>query len=194
MWTLLVVAVLALIWSGIQAWQNKKLKTELRLVQSQLDRDGLTGLFNEGYLKQALHREMERAIRTEGKNPLAVLFIDGDNFKQINDNQGHEAGDVALKQLANVLTGRIRDYDIAARNGGDEFVVILPNTTLVSAAGIAEDIRTTVAEKTEMKISIGVSYYPESCKNKSWKALLDESDQMMYRAKEMGGNRAVSTL
>ena len=108
-------------------------------------RDGLTGVLNRAAFDTILDREWNRSQRA--KAPLALLFIDVDNFKSVNDTLGHPAGDAALKAIANVIEGEAkRSGDVVARYGGDEFVVILPGTSLDTALAVGERIRAAVNE------------------------------------------------
>src|SRR5690606_21630810 len=102
-------------------------------------RDALTGLFNRRFMEESLAREVARAGR--GAGPLAVLMIDLDHFKQINDEHGHEAGDAVLRAFGEFLSGRVRTGDVACRYGGEEFALILPGATLADASARAEEIR-----------------------------------------------------
>ena len=158
--------------------------------------DPLTKLPNRRLLRDRLKSAVARARREERK--VAVLFIDLDGFKPINDTQGHETGDWLLKAVAQRLSECLREYDTAARLGGDEFVVLLPNLTeSENAAQIAERIRTTLASpfftdgkgRLEISASIGVSLFPDHAE--SARDLLQASDEAMYLAKKSGRNRVV---
>ena len=100
--------------------------------------DALTGLWNFRYLSMSLAREIERATRFD--RPLAVLMLDLDHFKQVNDTHGHQRGDAVLRELAQRVQEQIREVDTLARYGGEEFVVVLPETTVEGAAQLAERI------------------------------------------------------
>jgi diguanylate cyclase (GGDEF)-like protein len=137
-----------------------------------------------------------RARREESK--VAVIFIDLDGFKPINDTQGHETGDWLLKAVAQRLSECLREYDTAARLGGDEFVVLLPSLThSEDAAQIAERIRATLAlpfftndkKQLEISASLGVSIFPDHAE--SARDLLQASDEAMYLAKKSGRNQVV---
>ena len=157
-------------------------------------RDPLTKLPNRRLLRDGLQSAMARARREEHK--VAVIFIDLDGFKPINDTQGHETGDWLLKAVARRLSECLREYDTAARLGGDEFVVLLPDLIQgEGAAHVAERIRTTLASpfftddkrRLEISASIGVSLFPDHAE--SARDLLHASDEAMYLAKKSGGNR-----
>ena len=106
---------------------NLKLRETLR---TQSIRDPLTGLFNRRYMEESLERELRRTIRK--KLPLALLMVDVDHFKHFNDTFGHEAGDEILRELARLFQSRLRAEDIACRYGGEEFVLILPDASLLA--------------------------------------------------------------
>lgn len=154
--------------------------------------DGLTDVHNKRYLMEALEREIPRARRHE--RPLALLMIDIDHFKKINDEYGHLAGDWVLKEIAQAMRARLRPDDILARYGGEEFVVMLPETPLEGAIHIAEDLRGIVerrvlsfeGESIRASISIGVAVL-----EKSWDALtfVRSADEYLYAAKNSGRNR-----
>jgi diguanylate cyclase (GGDEF)-like protein/PAS domain S-box-containing protein len=157
-------------------------------------RDSLTKLPNRRLLRDRLKGAVARARREERK--VAVIFIDLDGFKAINDTQGHETGDWLLKAVAQRLSECLREYDTAARLGGDEFVVLLPDLPhSEDAAQVAERIRTALASpfvtddkgRLEISASIGVSLFPDHAE--SARDLLQASDEAMYLAKKSEGNR-----
>lgn len=156
-------------------------------------RDGLTNLFNSRYFHQQLEMEMGRANRY--LRPLAIIMMDIDNFKSYNDTYGHQEGDQALCHLARVLTGSIRGADSAFRFGGEEFTVILPETTKAEAVVVAERIRSNFARlplfplpavEVCKTVSIGVSGYRPGEKLADF---LRRADERMYHAKLSGKNR-----
>ncbi len=161
--------------------------------------DMLTRVKNRRYFFQALARELARTIRAQ--QSIACLFIDVDHFKQINDQFGHETGDHALKQVAQVIQCQLRQSDLLARFGGEEFTVLLPNTSRDDALDIAERIRNQVArnpitlrnaERLELRISIGVSYWQANEQQTSaatiQEQLIQQADKAVYRAKSSGRN------
>ncbi len=174
-----------------------------RLVRSGLT-DFLTGWHNRRYLNARLKEELARAQR-QGSG-LTCLLIDLDRFKQINDQHGHLAGDMALREAAQRVDAHIRDSDAAARFGGDEFVVLAPGISPAQAAALAERIRAAVCG-TPLEVAPGVSLYltvsigvagiiPE--RNESdlkavAERLLANADAALYRAKEQGRNRVELT-
>jgi diguanylate cyclase (GGDEF)-like protein len=170
-----------------------------RLVRSGLT-DFLTGWHNRRYLNARLKEELARAQR-QGTS-LTCLLIDLDRFKQINDQHGHLAGDMALREAAQRVDAHIRGSDAAARFGGDEFVVLAPGITPDQAAHLAERIRLAVCEtpleiqagvQIGMTVSIGVAGTVLSRDEADLKAaaerLLADADSALYRAKQKGRNR-----
>jgi diguanylate cyclase (GGDEF)-like protein len=171
----------------------------VELLQSQLRemavRDSLTNLFNRRYLQEMLEVEFARSRRSG--TSLAILMIDSDHLKEINDKHGHKAGDDFLVHIAEVLRGSIRAGDIACRYGGDEFVVVLGNVAEMIALERAEKLREGIAkhsilyknEKVSISVSIGIVVFPDH--GSSAELLLQRADQALYRAKQMGKNRIV---
>jgi diguanylate cyclase (GGDEF)-like protein len=166
------------------------------ILEHQSIRDSLTNLFNRRFMEIALDRELRRALRH--KKPLAVLMLDIDHFKQLNDTYGHEAGDAVLREVASVMRQAVRSEDTVCRYGGEEFVAILPELTADDALARAESIRHMVSELRlyhrgqalrEVTISIGVALYPLN--GDSLDQLLSLSDRALYEAKHLGRNRVV---
>jgi len=166
---------------------------EEMVAQSNLDL--LTGLLNRRGLEQraaGLFRDMQNQNR-----PLTVLFADLDGFKGINDALGHHVGDVVLRKIAGLINSSIRDTDVAARYGGDEFVVIMPGTDLQHARMVAERLQAAVAQwarsgETRLSLSIGIGAAPEH--GQELGALLERVDGAMYLSKQSlgrGGIRCV---
>jgi len=160
--------------------------------QRQAKTDGLTGMLNHRTFYETLEAELRRAQRYGGK--LSIIMADIDNLKPINDSYGHRAGDMAIKQIARRISACIRQIDVAARYGGDEFSIILPNTTLSDAAVVAERMVAMVKgtpmlweqQKVELSISVGVGQYDgESCAGDVAKT----TDQALYAAKQAGKGR-----
>lgn len=154
--------------------------------------DDLTKLFNYRYLMQYLAAEVKRCLRYKKK--VSLLFIDVDGFKQINDTFGHLVGSQALAEMGQVLRHILRETDVASRYGGDEFVVVLPETPLSGAMVIAERIRQRVEEyeftannlNIRLTVSLGVSNCPKH--TLSAEGLIKKADAAMYRAKEISRN------
>lgn len=154
--------------------------------------DVLTGLPNR---RHALIRlELERTNADEGKRPLSVLMIDADGFKQINDSYGHEAGDEVLRAVARCLRDSVRTDDLACRLGGDEFMIICPNTSLEGALLIAEEVRQGVAE---LRVPVGIGEWRGSVSIgvatqrpglSTVEDLIKAADEGVYAAKDAGRN------
>lgn len=164
-------------------------------------RDALTGCFNRGGINTYLPREMKRARRYN--NPIAILLCDLDHFKSINDNHGHQAGDLVLQQVVARMQRMIRDdIDWIARYGGEEFLLVLPLTHLDDATEVAERLRRGIAEllfsfsgvEVRITASFGVSGIVDWHHHQalSHEALLNSADAYLYRAKHDGRNRVVA--
>jgi len=151
--------------------------------------DDLTGLNNRFAFEEDLRNEFERAQQTNA--PLSLLFLDADHFKYYNDEFGHPAGDDALRFIARYLKQSMRTQDFVARIGGDEFVIILPNTTRESACVLAERCRKALADATwprrPLTVSIGISSLEK--RRIKTDTLISEADQALYHAKANGRNQ-----
>jgi len=162
--------------------------------------DGLTGLYNYRFFRTKLSDEIRRSDRYHQQ--LSVLMIDVDHFKEINDLQGHQTGNIILQEIVSIIKHSVRDVDIVARYGGEEFVVILPQTGLDNAMSIAERMRVQVERgyytnsqgqrDIRATISIGVAIYPDGVLSPN--QLLERVDQAMYQAKKEGRNRICIAL
>lgn len=157
--------------------------------------DGLTGLYNSRYFFSALEAEIARTRRYE--TPFSIVLFDVDNFKKFNDQYGHQAGDDALRLIADVLKGESRKSDLVARYGGEEFIILLPNTSKFEAFGIANRIKDAVSNAVfhgdptiSLTVSGGVATCPEDALES--KTLLYCADMAMYEAKAAGKKRVVS--
>jgi diguanylate cyclase (GGDEF)-like protein len=153
--------------------------------------DPLTGLLNRRALTERLHDEVARAARY--KKPLSLLLLDLDGLKRFNDRAGHHAGDAALQALARSLRERSRSADLGARWGGDEFVLLAPETRLAEALELAERIRASVASNSQTGVtaSIGIATV-EADEPTTAEALEAAADRAVYEAKRLGGNRVVA--
>lgn len=181
--------------------ENKNLVESLKQGKEELEkinkilgemaiRDGLTGLYNHRYFYESLNRELVRS-RRHGR-VFSLVFIDLDHFKNYNDTHGHLEGDKVLRQLADVFSKRLRQSDLVARYGGDEFIFLLPETDSEGARVVAEDIRRRVGEYpfkgretqplAKITVSIGVATFPEDEEDAD--ALVKKADQALYRAKQ----------
>ncbi|MCL6471393.1 MAG: diguanylate cyclase [Firmicutes bacterium] len=151
--------------------------------------DSLTGLYNHRFFQDCLANEITRAERY--KHPLSLIILDIDDFKKVNDTFGHTKGDDALKVLTEKILDSIRGIDIACRIGGEEFAIILPETTSYEAFTVAERLRLSVAacaiqDIGKITISIGIATYPDHGASKD--SLLEAADTAMYHAKRQGKN------
>ena len=157
--------------------------------------DKLTGLYNRQYFDKISGLEFDKA--RSGRKHLSILFVDLDHFKQINDQYGHKTGDDILRAVAWLIRQSCRKTDIVARYGGEEIVVILPNTVPKDATKIGEEIREIIAKQTEHKlhipvtVSIGVAAFPDD--GASVSVVLDKADKALYEAKEKGRNRVCTS-
>jgi len=153
-------------------------------LESERDLDHLTGLLN----RRALHERAERLLQSPetGAEPLVVLFADLDRFKAVNDNHGHHVGDRVLAEIGRMLACAVRDTDLAARYGGDEFLLILRDTNLAETGALAERLQQNLAEwsrrqNVDLSFSIGLGQYPDH--GADLKAVIERVDQAMYRSK-----------
>jgi diguanylate cyclase (GGDEF)-like protein len=155
--------------------------------------DPLTGRYNRRYIEDYLGRELELANRTQ--DPLTILMVDLDHFKEYNDTYGHIAGDMALKQVGDILMRTVRKTDVVARFGGEEWIICLSHTDSVGGAEIAEKLRKAVEKKvfhlkgqeTWITVSIGVSTAPGD--GTEYDAIIEAADTAMYLAKASGRNQ-----
>jgi len=154
--------------------------------------DPLTGFYNQRYLM----RHLRGLLAGGSPNGIAVMMVDVDHFKSINDRFGHSAGDMALKTIADTLRNRTRVFDSIARYGGEEFVVVMPGAGAADAMSAAERLRTSIETmnfspepgiKAQLTVSIGVSY--TGSQSTTPELLLQSADQAMYLAKRSGRNR-----
>jgi diguanylate cyclase (GGDEF)-like protein len=193
---------------ALAAVERRQLEEERARVKSELMRtrelalqDELTGLANRRALEEMLANEVSRALR-HGR-PLSVLMADVDHFKAINDTYGHRAGDEVLRELARLLAEKLRSIDRAARYGGEELFVMMPETPVEEARQVAERIRTAVELHTfvvdpeddeppiglRLTWSVGVANLPEN--TESLEELVELADRALYEAKKRGRNRVV---
>jgi diguanylate cyclase (GGDEF)-like protein len=159
-------------------------------MQQQALTDALTGWHNRRSFELQLERDLHLATRM--RQPLSLIMMDLDNFKQINDNAGHETGDAALRMLAETLRAELRAVDTAARYGGDEFAIILPQANGEGAFIVAERLRRKI-EQLEvpgfgpMTASLGLATFPIHASSRD--ALVVAADRALYEAKSAGRNR-----
>jgi diguanylate cyclase (GGDEF)-like protein len=195
---------------ALAAVERRRLEEERARVQSELARtrelalqDELTGLANRRAMEQLLMVEVSRALR-HGR-PLSILMADVDHFKSINDTYGHRAGDEVLRELARLLAENLRSIDKAARYGGEELLVVLPETPVAEATCVAERVRNAVAahdfmvEQDEaakaplclhLTTSLGIASLPDD--GDSPEKLVQTADRALYHPKHQGRNRVVA--
>ena len=156
--------------------------------------DSLTGLFNNRYFHESLTRTFKSTMRYQ--NPVSLLMIDIDNFKQINDQHGHQAGDAVLQEISNRLIRSLREIDVPARYGGDEIAIILPETSVEQAFYAAKRLKRLLEEHPVSfkgkHINVTASFGVASCPNpmiKSVEDVIAVADKALYDAKKYGRNR-----
>jgi diguanylate cyclase (GGDEF)-like protein len=158
--------------------------------------DSLTGLFNRRYMEETLKREISRVARN--KEPLGLIMVDIDHFKNFNDSYGHAAGDMLLRSIGDFFKDRIRREDIACRYGGEDFVLIMPGSSLENTCRRAEQLhedikRVRVRHRgtfiSSVEVSMGVVVFSEH--GTSAELLLESADKALYKAKSLGRNRIV---
>jgi diguanylate cyclase (GGDEF)-like protein len=188
------------IYQGLAEWemcfpfQKKLLLRVIEQLKESAVTDGLTSLANHKSFLERLSIEFNRASRYG--SPLSLVMMDIDRFKEINDTYGHVQGDLVLKAVAKLIKNNIRQVDFAARYGGDEFVLILPETNIKEAYKVSEKLRETVAKeilhippdhKVKVTLSLGISTFKSEIKDST--ILVHQADDAMYQAKESGRNR-----
>jgi len=167
-------------------------ETEVKLEEMAL-RDALTGLYNRHKFDDSLKEHIALSYRY--KQPLSLILCDVDHFKKINDLHGHLEGDQVLQTLATLIKDVVRESDIVARWGGEEFIILLPNTNLADAIGVAEKIRQHIEAHFRhniyaVTVSCGVSEFQKNETQLHW---FNRVDTMLYKAKDLGRNRVCST-
>jgi diguanylate cyclase (GGDEF)-like protein len=177
--------------------ENVELVMKNRVLSEISARDALTGLYNRWYVMEKIDSEMNRSLRHG--SPVALLMMDIDHFKRVNDSYGHSIGDEVLKSVGQVLRDSCRVYDVPGRYGGEEFCVILPETRLGNTTRVAERIRQRLAatsvdagsDSVVVTASIGIAGV-ESVSDEgvlSATTLIDRADRALYSAKHHGRNR-----
>ncbi len=182
--------------SMLKLWRlGNETRRALKTIREQARLDDLTGLATHGAFKERVEREFQRATRY--RHPLSVLMADVDHFKHYNDRWGHPAGDRLLRLVGRLVAGVLRRVDFGARYGGDEFSVILPETSKIPAGVVAERIRASIEKHPfprcqsqslgRVTVSIGVATYPEDAGAAD--KLVEVADRFLYQAKADGRNR-----
>ncbi|WP_371193675.1 diguanylate cyclase [Glaciecola sp. SC05] len=167
---------------------NEQLKVISRI-------DGLTGLFNRRYWQERFEREFKLTFRN--KKPISVLILDIDHFKKVNDTYGHQAGDKVIQSLAMLIRKATRETDISGRYGGEEFVVLLPDTTADTALIVGERIRKAAQrylvkhDNAEISVTISAGIAQFSSQFTRPLMWLEAADKALYQAKESGRNQVV---
>ncbi len=201
--TFLLAIFLGIAWTfGFMMLNSERLEFDLKSAQVELERmakiDFLTGIANNRFFSEAGAAEIQRAHRYN--RPLAVLMVDLDHFKKINDTYGHAIGDKALVELAAICKNLLRDVDIFGRLGGEEFAILLPETDIAGGGIIAERLLSAIAKTSieadnkilHLTVSIGVSeLLPDE---DQLQTLLKRADDAMYEAKRKGRNQVIIAL
>jgi diguanylate cyclase (GGDEF)-like protein len=195
-----IISILNSVINQNDLYQIESQNQQLELIKAQLRelsiRDHLTGLFNRRYLDEALASEIERAARKQYS--IGIIMIDIDHYKVFNDTFGHAAGDEIIIAIAELQKKLVRTYDIACRYGGDEFVLILPESSLATTRERAEHLRTSARqlqmtsggqELGTITLSAGVAVYPDH--GLTVEDLLKAADDALYTAKQAGRDRVV---
>lgn len=172
---------------------HRQLQMTLEKLKELSIKDGLTGVYNRGHMEVRLDQELTRFQRYRGA--LSVIMLDVDNFKKINDSFGHLVGDEVLVQVTGRLTENIRSTDLIGRYGGEEFVIVLPNTRMAGALSFAERLRAAIATtdimaggaQVPVTVSIGIAEARIGTEDSG--ALLRQADLALYVSKKSGRNR-----
>lgn len=175
-----------------------RLRDEVNLLSELVRTDALTGLFNYRFFNETLQLEMERTRR--GTQPLSMILLDIDHFKKFNDQWGHDVGNQALKHVASLIKLAVRKLDFPCRFGGEEFVILLPNTDLRQAVNVAQRLREMIAntaleiaqnaEALSLTASLGVDQFSSNLSETS-DAFVKRVDAWLYKAKADGRNCVV---
>ena len=178
--------------------QINELEEKNNELQTQVLRDPLTNVYNRHLFDEVIRKELARGRRHD--KPVGVIFVDIDDFKKVNDTYGHSCGDAVLKWAATTISGVLRDVDILARYGGDEFVILVNRPSTAGVKSIAGRIRAAIesdvfefdGQKVAITMSVGASIeIPESGESDSGAGLIAAADEAMYKAKQNGRNQVV---
>lgn len=168
---------------------NKELTNMNNKLVNKSNRDGLTNLYNHQYMNEILDLKVQEVSKTEKK--LCLMMLDIDHFKEVNDHYGHQVGDMVLSKVAELIVMNTRAGDYIGRYGGEEFIAILPDTDLDTAANIAQNIRNSIycsdygIDDLKVTISIGVA----QCIKENVNELINKADTLLYKAKANGRDR-----
>lgn len=181
---------------GLLERANSELQNKQRELERATRQDGLTGLFNRNTFVELTHRELDRAQR-QG-SPTTILLLDLDHFKLVNDTWGHPAGDAVLRHVAALAATTVRSTDLVGRLGGEEFIVLLPNTSVQAARQLAEKLRQRIASSPvqwgQLMIPITTSLGlagTTAQEKQDFDTLYSDADKALYLAKQQGRNRVV---
>lgn len=187
----LITISIAIIWCFMDEKKIKNtLSEEKKVIYDKSIKDSLTGLYNRYHLEERLDNILNELSKIYSE--ISVAFIDIDNFKTINDTYGHINGDMTLKNLGEQINNSIRESDYAFRYGGDEFLIIYPNTKVKAALKITERLKQNASmssvkeNKIKLSLSIGITTYR---KFENHKKLIDRVDKIMYESKKNGKNK-----
>lgn len=170
-----------------------EIKEKSNLLEYQASHDTLTGLFNRNKFNSLLGKEIRRSSRY--RNNLSLILFDIDFFKIVNDEYGHQIGDEVLKEIAKLITQNVREHDTIVRWGGEEFLLLLPETDLKGASIVAEKIRITIYKQslTKFKLNITASFGVSILKDDDTEeSFISRSDEALYEAKKTGRNKVVT--
>ena len=170
-----------------------KLKEKSNLLEYQASHDKLTGLFNRNRFDEIYSKEIKRARRYN--NDLSIIIFDIDNFKTVNDTYGHQIGDEVLKEMAQIVTTHVREQDITVRWGGEEFLILLPQTNIDGAISVANKIKTAINEHifTSNSLAITGSFgVTELLEEDNENDFILRGDKLLYEAKKTGKNKVIS--
>ncbi|MCK5092082.1 MAG: diguanylate cyclase, partial [Gammaproteobacteria bacterium] len=175
---------------------QQELNQAKEMLAFQASHDVLTGLLNRRAIMEALYKELSRSFRQQ--QPLCIAMCDIDFFKKINDNYGHMAGDKVLQTLAKLVQENIRETDLLTRYGGEEFVIIMPDTDQKAAMGVAEKLRVETENcafhyrdtRVDITISCGITEFKDKNKDNP-KTIFERADAALYKAKDAGRNRCI---
>ena len=177
---------------------SDRLRHNVQLSLEMAITDQLTGLHNRRYMS----RHLDNLVASAGRNgkPLAFLILDIDYFKAVNDGHGHDIGDEVLKEFANRISANVRGIDLACRYGGEEFVVVMPDTDVAFAMSVSERLRKSIEttpfpisrDPSNLKLTISIGIAGSEGESDSAAALLHRADQALYRAKRTGRNKVVA--